>query len=70
MLLRFQSREGQFRLTVQPTDEFASILPQVLEKLPKTTDAASITVSNRPQGGDARVLQNLRGISFGQVGLK
>ena len=69
MILRFVSKEGQFRLTVQPEDTFTDIIPQVAEKLPKNVDLQSITVSNRPQGGDARKLAELKGVSFKQVGL-
>jgi len=69
MILRFVSKEGQFRLTVQPEDTFTDILPQIAEKLPKNVDIQSISVSNRPQGGDARKLADLKGVSFKQVGL-
>lgn len=69
MILRFVSKEGQFRLTVQPEDTFPEILPQIAEKLPKNVDLESISVSNRPQGGDARKLAELKGVSFKQVGL-
>ncbi|KAH7399307.1 endoplasmic reticulum and nuclear membrane protein Npl4 [Pyrenochaeta sp. MPI-SDFR-AT-0127] len=69
MILRFVSKEGQFRLNVEPTTTFLEILPQVAEKLPKTVDIQSISVSNRPQGGDARKLTELKGVSFEQVKL-
>ncbi len=69
MILRFVSKEGQFRLTVEPTTTFPDILPQIAEKLPKNVDIQSISVSNRPQGGDARKLVDLAGVSFTQVGL-
>lgn len=69
MILRFVSKEGQFRLTVEPTTTFSEILPQVAEKLPKNVDLASVAVSNKPQGGDVRKLAALDGVSFEQVGL-
>ena len=69
MILRFVSKEGQFRLTVQPEDTFPEILPKIAEKLPKNVELESISVSNRPQGGDARKLAELKGVSFKQVGL-
>lgn len=69
MILRFVSKDGQFRLTVQPEDTFTDILPQIAEKLPKNVDIQSISVSNRPQGGDARKIADLKGVSFKQVGL-
>lgn len=69
MILRFKSREGQFRLTVDPSTTFPEIAPQIAEKLPKNVDLASISLSNRPHGGDSRLLRTLRGVSFGQIGL-
>jgi len=70
MLLRFQSRDGQFRLTVGPETQFPDLLPQILEKLPANADAASVTLSNKPHGGDARIVQALKGVTLKQVGLK
>lgn len=69
MILRFVSKEGQFRLTVEPTTTFPEILPQVAERLPNNVDLASVAVSNKPQGGDARKLASLKGVTFQQVGL-
>ena len=69
MILRFQSREGQFRLTVEPTTDIASILPQVLEKLPKDVLASSVTISPKPHGGDSRPIEALKGVTFGRLGL-
>ena len=70
MILRFVSRDGQFRLTVEPHTTFTDIIPQVAEKLPKHTDVDSITVSNKRQGGDSRKLSILKGVTFDQVGLR
>ena len=70
MLLRFQGRDGQFRLTAEPETEFTSLLPQILEKLPAGTDPESVTLSNKPQGGDARHITGLKGITLQRVGLK
>lgn len=70
MILRFQGRNGGFRLTVEPNDTFPSIEPQVAENLPKSVDLATVTVSNRPQGGDSRTFAQLKGVKFSQVGLK
>lgn len=70
MILRFQGRDGQFRLTVEPDTEFPSLLPQILEKLPPDIDANSVTLSNKPEGGDQRVITSLKGVALKQVGLK
>lgn len=69
MILRFQSREGQFRLTLEPSTDIASILPDVLEKLPKDVIASSVTISPKPHGGDSRPIEALKGVTFGRLGL-
>jgi nuclear protein localization family protein 4 len=70
MILRFRGRDGQFRLEVDPNDEFPSIRPKLAEHLPKDVDLSSITVANRPHGGETRKLSDLRGVTFARVGLK
>ncbi|EMC95209.1 hypothetical protein BAUCODRAFT_35205 [Baudoinia panamericana UAMH 10762] len=69
MILRFASREGQFRLNVEPTTDIASVLPQVIEKLPKNVTPSSITISPKPHGADSRPMEALRGVTFGRLGL-
>ncbi|KAF2096672.1 polyubiquitin-tagged protein recognition complex, Npl4 component [Rhizodiscina lignyota] len=69
MILRFQSKNGQFRIDVDPSQDFASVVDAVATHLPKDVDISTITVANNPRGGDARILQELRGISFERVGL-
>ena len=69
MILRFQSREGQFRLNVEAATDIASILPQLQEKLPKNVIASSITISPKPHGADSRPIQALKGVTFGRLGL-
>lgn len=69
MILRFQSREGQFRLNVEPDTDIASILPQVQEKLPNDAVSSSITISPKPHGADSRPIEVLKGVTFGRLGL-
>lgn len=70
MILRFVSSDGRFRLTVEPTSTFDQIVPLIAEKLSDSVDLASISVSNRPKGGDSRKISSLKGVTFEQVGLK
>jgi nuclear protein localization family protein 4 len=69
MILRFTSKEGQFRLNVEPTTTFSDIVPQIAEKLPANVDISSISVSNKPHGGESRKLTTLKGVQFEQIGL-
>jgi nuclear protein localization family protein 4 len=69
MILRFQSRNGQFRLTVEPNTDIASVLPQVVEKLPADTIPSSVTISPKPHGADSRPIEALKGVTFAKLGL-
>ncbi|KIV89110.1 hypothetical protein PV10_08713 [Exophiala mesophila] len=75
MLLRFESKWGQFRLNVEPNTRFSALAGQILDNLPPNTDAASITLSNKPISSKSnpeneRRLADLPGIEIHQVGLK
>ena len=69
MIIRFQSREGGFRLTLDNNAEIASILPDVLDKLPKNVIPSTVTISPRPHGADSRPIEKLKGITFAKLGL-
>ncbi|KAH0565718.1 nuclear protein localization protein 4 [Trichoglossum hirsutum] len=69
MILRFRGPDGTHRITVEPTDQFYSLLPKLQNVLPVKVDPASITVANRPANGDVRYLKDLKHITIQQVGL-
>lgn len=74
MLLRFESKNGQFRLNAEPTDTFASLSRRILENLPSNTDATSIVISPKPVSNtpsdQERRLAEIPRVQIGQVGLK
>ncbi|KAG8526776.1 nuclear protein localization protein 4 [Bacidia gigantensis] len=70
MILRFQSKNGQFRLSVDPDTHFTGLLSQILDNLPKDVDSQSIVLSNKPHDGEERLLSSLRGVPIARVGLR
>lgn len=70
MLLRFQSRDGTFRLRVEPTDTFASISQSIVEHLPSNAVPESICVGDRPLSKDAIPLRQLAGVTFASKNLQ
>lgn len=74
MLLRFESKNGQFRLTAEPTDTFGSLAASILPNLPDTTDPSSIRISPKPVSAkpteQERKLVDIANATLGQVGLK
>ena len=75
MLLRFESKHGQFRLTVNPTEHFSSLQSKILDNLPPETDVSTIILSNKPVSSKPnpdreRRLADLPGVEIKQVGLK
>ena len=70
MIIRFQGRDGQFRLTIEPQTRISSILPKVTEKLPNDVDPASITISPKPHGAEAHTIVSLGNATFEQLGVQ
>jgi nuclear protein localization protein 4 homolog len=59
MLLRFESKWGQFRLTVEPTDHFSSLSSQVgnlVETLSKVCSPSSKILDHLPPNTDATTI--------------
>ncbi|KIV80749.1 hypothetical protein, variant 3 [Exophiala sideris] len=75
MLLRFESKWGQFRLNVDSKEHFSSLTSQILDHLPADTDASTIVLSNKPVSSKPvpdreRRLADLPGVELQQVGLQ
>jgi nuclear protein localization family protein 4 len=70
MILRFRSRDGQFRLNISPDETFGSLAPRIAENIPKDSDLSTLKLSNHPQGGDARPFRDIVGVAVSQVGFK
>lgn len=45
-------------------------MAQILDNLPKDTDSRSLVLSNKPYGGEDRLLSSLNGVVISKVGLK
>ncbi|KAL9102293.1 MAG: hypothetical protein Q9163_002538 [Psora crenata] len=67
--LRFQSRNGQFRLSVDPNIQFTDLVSKILDNLPKDVDSRSIVVSNKAFGGEERLLSSLKGVPISKAGI-
>jgi nuclear protein localization protein 4 homolog len=76
MLLRFESKQGQFRLNVEPTSTFGILQTRILANLPSNTEPSSIILSNKPVSAAnpnperERRLADLPQVQVQQVGLK
>ncbi|QPH00263.1 nuclear protein localization protein 4 [Epichloe festucae Fl1] len=70
MLLRLRGPDGMIRLTVEQSTTFGELGDQLLPQLPNTVDPKTITFSNSPSGGDAKVLVEINKFKVGQIGLK
>ncbi|KAI9891031.1 MAG: nuclear protein localization protein 4 [Vezdaea aestivalis] len=72
MILRFRGPDGTYRLTIEPQDRFESLTSKLVAKLAESgaqVDPSSITLSNKPQGGDTKRLADLTGVPIGKIGL-
>ncbi|KAK7622780.1 NPL4 family-domain-containing protein [Phyllosticta paracitricarpa] len=70
MIIRFESRFGRFRLTVEPHDDFSSIAPHIVDKLPSEIDPSSITVALKAARSETQPLSALQGHTFEQLGIR
>ncbi|KAN0060593.1 nuclear protein localization protein 4 [Thecaphora frezii] len=67
MLVRVRSKDGIFRFPLEPTDDAAKLVDQVLITT-INADPDSLTFSNQPRGGEFKA-NSLRGTSLGELGI-
>ncbi|QUC18208.1 uncharacterized protein UV8b_02449 [Ustilaginoidea virens] len=70
MLLRLRGPDGMVRLTVEQSMTFGELGRQLLPQLPSSVDPSTVTLSNAPNGGDAKVLADIAKFKVGQIGLR
>lgn len=46
------------------------MLRKIQDNVPKTVDPTTITLSNKPFGGEDRLLNSLKGVTIQRVGLR
>ncbi|CUM64387.1 uncharacterized protein PRCAT00001989001 [Priceomyces carsonii] len=68
MIIRFRSKDGMFRISTEPKDDFLNLLGELVKKL-KTNDGSSIYVSESP-GAKGQQASSLCGKSIDELGLK
>lgn len=69
LVLRFRSKDGMFRISANPSDDFVIVLEELLGKL-DSADPQSIKISNNANGSEARSANSLCGNTVEQLGLK
>lgn len=43
---------------------------EILDNVPKNVDSTTVTLSNKPFGGEDRLLNSLKGVTIQRVGLR
>jgi len=57
------------RVTVEPSETFGQFGMKLLENLPPTVDPRTLTLSNKPAGGDIRLIHEIANFKIGKIGL-
>ncbi|MCO5598525.1 hypothetical protein L7F22_052622 [Adiantum nelumboides] len=67
MLVRVRSKDGTFRFPLEPTDDAAKLIEQVLQTT-QNADHSTLTLSNQPRGGEMRA-EDLKGTTLADLGI-
>ncbi|KAI1003575.1 Nuclear protein localization protein 4 [Podosphaera aphanis] len=69
MLLRFRGPDGMIRIAVERDETFGEIENKLSKELPDNVDFNTLTFSNRPAGGDNKLLREISKYRISQIGL-
>ncbi|KAF9056688.1 NPL4 family-domain-containing protein [Panaeolus papilionaceus] len=67
MLIRIRSKDGNFRLEVQPTDDISVLYNKIIETS-TNPDPSTITISNQTRGNEVKI-SSLKGRTLKNLGL-
>ncbi|RDW67710.1 nuclear protein localization protein 4-like protein [Coleophoma cylindrospora] len=70
MILRFRGPDGMERITIDPPDTFGVLADKLSKVLPKDVDFNTLTVCDRPTGGDVKLLKDIVRFKVTEVGMK
>lgn len=69
MMIRVRGPDGTLRLEVDPSQTFAKLAELLSQKLPPTVDFNTLTISNKPAGGESKVLKDIAKFQIAKIGL-
>lgn len=69
MIIRIRSKDGQFRITVEASDDASKLGVELQKQLPQI-DLSTLTLSNQPRGAPEMKLNHLSGTSIADLGLR
>ncbi|KAK9467162.1 NPL4 family-domain-containing protein [Lipomyces arxii] len=69
MIIRFRGKDGNYRVQVEPNDDFLVLSERLAAQLPTTVDLNSISVSDQPVG-QGKLLTDLFGNTVSDLSLK
>ncbi|CAD6503964.1 BgTH12-05706 [Blumeria graminis f. sp. triticale] len=69
MLLRFRGPDGTVRISIEREDSIGDLEHKLSKVLPDSVDFKTLRISNKPTGGDTKLLSDLSKFRISQIGL-
>ncbi|KAI6249580.1 Nuclear protein localization protein 4 [Erysiphe necator] len=69
MLLRFRGPDGMVRIVADRDDTFGELEHKLSKVLPEDVDYETLILSNKPAGGDNKLLKEISKYKISQIGL-